>query len=389
MKVFLVTGEVSGDKHAAHLAAALKRLDPEIELYGIGGSLMEEAGVKLLSDISGLNAFQYRYLPRLLYRGRLNSVIREYCGFVRRENPDIVVVIGLADDTTYVAMKIAQQTREMGIPVYYYFAPHVWMWSERKTKRVADHFDCILTIFPQEEREYKKIGARTLYIGHPIIDEIAEVQKKSRVRALRSELGIENEKTVVFFPGSRAGELRYHLPIMAKIIQEIQSRSKISESGTVQFVVSALNEEYKRRIHEFFGHQSNVRVVTGRVYDLIECADAVVTSSGTITLEIALHEKPHVIIYRVPWGTYLIGRALLGFRYIGMPNVIMERIIVPEFLQGAIKPRQIAHIILEILAGGESAESMKERLRELAELLGGRGAVGRAAEAIVRSGVQR
>jgi lipid-A-disaccharide synthase len=390
MKVFLVTGEVSGDKHAAHLAAALKRIDHGIGLYGMGGPMMKEAGVDLLSDISGLNAFQYRYLPRLLYRGRLDSTINDYCRFLRRENPDIVVVVGLADDTTYVAMRIAQCTRAMGIPVFYYFAPHVWMWSRRKTKKVAERFDCILTIFPQEEREYKKVGARTLYVGHPIVDEIEKGRRDGGDRSLLSDLGLREEKVMTFFPGSRTGELRYHLPIIGRIIEEmVRILEKEEVAGPERqpeyaYIISALNEEYKRRIERYFRHRTEIRVVTGRVYSLIECSDAVVTSSGTITLEIALHEKPHVIIYRVPWITYVIGRSLLGFRYIGMPNVIMDETVVPEFLQGKINPRRIAHIVLDLIKGGISAESMRKRLRDLGKLLGGGGAVDRAATAIVQ-----
>jgi len=381
MKVFLVTGEASGDKHGAHLAMALKRLDPGIRIYGIGGPMMREAGVMALADISGLNAFQYRYLPRLLYRGRLNRTIREYCGFLETERPDVVVIIGLADDTTYVAMRIARVTREIGIPVFYYFAPHVWIWSAKKTKRVTMAFDCILTTFPQEEREYKEAGARTIYVGHPIIDEIAEGRRGGGF--LRDDLGLGDKKAVVFFPGSRSGELRYHLPIMEKVMQEIERCKKQDNGEETSYIISALNDRFRRKIEEYFPSGSGVHVIVGNVYDLIECADAVVTSSGTVTLEIALHEKPHVIIYRVPWITYLIGRTLLGFRYIGMPNVIMERVVVPEFLQGAIDPKKIAGIVTGILRDEEMRSSMKRSLRELKDRLGGGGAIDRAAKAIV------
>jgi lipid-A-disaccharide synthase len=151
----------------------------------------------------------------------------------------------------------------------------------------------------------------------------------------------------------------------------------------IVYLVSALNDRFKERIENYLGGQSGVRVIKGMVYDLMECADAVVTSSGTITLEIALHEKPGVIIYRVPWITYLIGRTLLGFRYIGMPNVIMERKIVPEFLQGAIDPKRIGEIVKTILENTEQACDMRRDLKRLKERLGGSGALNRAAGAIV------
>ncbi len=378
MKVILVTGEVSGDKHGAFLAQALARIDPGIGIYGIGGPMMKSAGVSVFADISGLNAFQYRYLPRLLFRNRLNRIVRKYREFIETEQPDIAVLIGLADNTTYVAMRIAQVTRNAGVPVFYYFAPHVWMWSGKKTKRVAQRFDRILTVFPQEEEAYRNAGSQTLFVGHPIIDEIQAGTGGVKGPPLKRE----GEKAVVFFPGSRKGELRYHLPIMRRIIREIDNAYRSSDTEIV-YLVSALNDQFKERIETCLGGLSGVRVVTGMVYDLMECADAVVTSSGTITLEIALHEKPGVIIYRVPWITYLIGRTLLGFRYIGMPNVIMERKIVPEFLQGAIDSKRIGAIVKEILENTEQARDMRQDMKKLKERLGGSGALNRAAGAIV------
>jgi lipid-A-disaccharide synthase len=377
MKAFFVTGEISGDKHGAYLANAMNALQPGVTLFGIGGSMMKEAGVNIIADISRLNAFQYRYLPRLFYRRKLNLIIDDYCNFIKKENPDIVVVIGLADNTTYIAMKVAERTREMGIPIFYYFSPHVWMWSSRKTRRVAERFDCILTMFPQEEEGYKTAGANTLYIGHPIIDELACERKKSAGVSLKTEMGMEDEKLVVFFPGSRSGELRYHVPIMAKIIQEL------SQQGSFIYIVSAANSEFEQSITQYFRSRRDVRIVTGRIYELISCADVIVTSSGTITLEIALHGKPNIIIYRVPWITYLIGRSLMRFKFIGLPNVIMDRIIVPEFLQGAINPEKIARIVLSFLTNKDSADKIGMNLKELRERLGGDGAMKRAAKAII------
>jgi lipid-A-disaccharide synthase len=377
MKALIVTGEISGDKHGAHLANAMKLLQPDIQISGIGGRMMREADVDVIADISHLNAFQYRYLPRLFYRRKLNRIIDEYCDFLKKEKPDIVVVIGLADNTTYVAMKIAERTKATGIPIFYYFSPHVWLWSSKKTRRVAERFDCILTIFPQEENAYKSAGANTLYIGHPVIDEIAAEKPKCDLDSLKTEIGAGNDKLVVFFPGSRVGEIRYHLPIMEKIIKEL------SKHGSFSYIVSAADDRFEKRIMQYFHNRRDVNIVKGKVYDLISCADVIVTSSGTITLEIALHEKPNIIIYRVPWITYFIGRSLMRFKYIGMPNVLMDRIIVPEFLQGAINPKKIAHVALSFLLKKDEADKARMRLKELKEGLGGEGAIKRAAGAII------
>ncbi|UCB47048.1 MAG: lipid-A-disaccharide synthase [Spirochaetota bacterium] len=377
MKAFLVTGEVSGDKHGAHLAEALKAIQPDIALYGIGGRMMQEADVNVLTDISHLNAFQYRYLPRIFFRRKLNNTIREYCDFLNKEKPDIVIVIGIADNTTYIAKKIAEHTKAFGIPIFYYFSPHVWLWSNRKTRRVAGRFDRILTIFPQEENAYKSAGANTIYIGHPIIDEIASEGEKGDRDSLKTEFGIGDEKLVVFFPGSRIGELRYHLPIIKNIIHEL------SLCGTFTYIVSAADDEFEKRIKQYFTTTTDIRIVTGRVYGLISLADVIITSSGTITLEIALLEKPNIIIYRVPWITYIIGRSSIGFKHIGMPNIIMDRVIVPEFLQGAINPGKIARIAFDFLNEKDKVDSIRKGLKELKEHLGGNGATRRAASAII------
>ncbi len=377
MKVFMVTGEVSGDKHGAHLAKALKKICPHVQLHGIGGEMMKEAGVDIITDIRHLNAFQYRYLPRFFFRHRLNQIIRMFCNFIKEEGCDIVVMIGLADDTTYISMKMAGLTKNLGIPIFYYYAPHVWMWSSGKTKKVAEKFDCILTLFPQEERNYRDAGARTIFIGHPVVDEIEAGSKNGNGFLLKKNLGFRDKKVIVFFPGSRRGEIKYHLPIIKKIIGEI------SQDGRFGYIVSAVNDDFKEKIERYFHSDESIKVLKNNIYHLIDCADFIIAASGTITLEVALKEKPLIVFYRVPWITYLIGISLLKFEYIGMPNVIMEKKIVPEFLQGKIEPRCIAHIALNLLNDQREADLMRMKLRELKRSLGGAGATGRAAKAII------
>jgi lipid-A-disaccharide synthase len=377
MKIFLVTGEMSGDKHGAHLARALQSLQPDIELYGIGGEKMKEIGVKVLSDITRLNAFQYRFLPRMLYRRQLNKNVHMFYRFLKKERCDGVVLIGLADDTQYVSMQIAKLTKSLAIPLIYYFAPHVWIWSMKKARGVAELFDKVLTLFPLEDKFYRAAGARTNFIGHPIIDEIESEFQADRGFCPKVEGDKDGKKLVVFFPGSRIGEIKYHLPIIKNII------NTLSLKGHFRYAVSAANGQFRERIERYFQHSRGIRVVTGHIYRLIDSADFIFTSAGTITLEIALMEKPCIIFYRMPRITYLIGRCFIRFKYFGLPNVVMDKKIFPEFKQGEINPERMAGAAIEYLNDNNKREAVASDLRELKKMLGTSGAVSRAARVIL------
>jgi lipid-A-disaccharide synthase len=272
---------------------------------------------------------------------------------------------------------MASIAKEAGVPVIYYFAPHVWIWSRRKTRFVSGLFDRILTLFPEEHEAYAAAGARTEYIGHPIIDEIRADYDRGREEALVHELRTNGKKLLAFFPGSRYGEIKYHLPIMEKTIE------LLSRLGNCTFAVSAVNEEFAGYIRRHSGACGKAAVVIGSAYELIGAADAVVASSGTITLEIALLEKPSIIMYRLPWLTYLVGRCLLSFKHFGLPNIIAGKEIVPELLQGKARPEEIARIAAELLSNGTRAQAQRSELRRLKELLRGTGALERAARSVL------
>jgi lipid-A-disaccharide synthase len=377
MNIFLVTGEISGDKHGAHLANAIRLVAPDAELYGVGGEMMRGAGVHVLSDISRYNAFQYRILPKIFTRGRMNAIVGIFREELRRRRYDAAVIIGLADDTQYVSMRMAGVAKDAGVPVVYYFAPHVWIWSGKKTRFVSGLFDRILTLFPEEHEAYAAAGARTEYIGHPIIDEIRAHYDRGREETLGRELRKGGEKLLAFFPGSRFGEIRYHLPVIEKTIDLLSAR------GDCAFAVSAVNEEFAGYIRRRFGAGGKAAVVIGSAYELVGAADAVVACSGTVTLEIAILEKPSIIIYRLPWITYLVGRCLLSFEHFGLPNIIAGREIVPELLQGRARPEEIARIAAELLSNGTRAQAQRSELRALKEHLGGAGALERAARSVL------
>jgi lipid-A-disaccharide synthase len=377
MKIFMVTGEMSGDKHGYHLAKAFYKICPDLQLYGIGAERMKEAGVTVLADITHLNAFQHRFLPRFLYRHQINKNIHIFYNFIKKEKCDAVVIIGLADDTQYISMKMASLTKELGISIFYYFAPHVWIWSRQKTQKVAKLFDQILTLFPLEDTEYKASGATTDYIGHPVIDEIKADFKNDMALSLKKDLKIQNKQLLVFFPGSRKGEVKYHLPVIKNVIK------KLSSINSFNYVVSAANYALNEKITRYFQYNKMIKVVTGNVYELINCADLVITSSGTITLEIALMEKLCIILYKMPWLTYLIIKRIITIQYMGLPNIIMEKEIVPEFLQGKANPQIIAQTALDLLNNKKIAELQKRQLHELKKVLGGSGAIGRAAHVIL------
>jgi len=378
MRIFIIAGEVSADEHGAYLARVLKKERPECELYGIGGERMEEAGVRVTGNLISLNNFQFRYFPRLFSRSALKGLIADYETFLRENRCDAVVMIGLAEDAHYFTLRVARTATSLGIPVVYYFSPHVWIWSGRKTRKISEYFDLVLTFFPREERAYRDAGAETGYIGHPMLDEIGEggdvIEARSRSGARRAGL----PGRVVYFPGSRPGEIKQHMPIVNALIAGMEAE------GEYEHTVSAL-PGLRDAIDGYLAGlgPDRVRVVEGNVYDLIKGADFIFASSGTISLEIAILGTPFAIFYRLPRLTYIVGRCFIRFDYFGLPNLIMGKPVVPEFLQSKINVGELVRLAVRSMEDPEYRESCRSNFDALKKELGRPGAVRRAALRII------
>lgn len=363
MRILIVTGEASSDLYGSLLARELRALRPDVQLDGAGSDRMAAQGVTIVDDptkyasIGIVEAFKnfkhYRNLMRVLTE-RLAT-----------HRPDVVVLIDFPDFN----LRFGPRAKALGIPVVYYISPQVWAWRESRVRDIAALVRKMLVIFPFEVEFYKKAGVDAEFVGHPLCDIVAE---RPGVKTLCTELGFYPGAPVVgLLPGSRRKQFDTLGPMMVDAARLIER-----DVPNVKFVVAGA-----RTISDEHLKSLGLPYVHDRTADVLETADAVITASGTATVEAALHGTPMVVTYWVnPVAAMLLGPFIKIDNY-AMVNILAGRTIVPELYQKKATPENLARATVAILRGG--AAEMKKGLAEVKAKLGGPGAGRRAAEAIL------
>ena len=369
MILYFVAGEASGDNHGAALMQALRRLQPDVALSGRGGPQMKAtAGGHFLdwSDESGIVG--------------LWEVVKHY-GYFRREfkktlaeiavaKPDAVVLI----DYPGFNLRLARVLRErsLGGKIIYYISPQVWAWNRGRIPRMARWLDLMLCIFPFEAELYEQSGLRTIFVGHPMIENL-EVKRIETLRA---------PHLVGLFPGSRAREVRKLLPILIEVMRALHR-----QRPDLHFEIAAASEALaiviRHELPPVLPSLGQVEVVVGQAAGAMQKSAVGVVASGTATLEAAFFRLPFVLIYKVAALTYLAGRMLIRVKHLGMPNVLADREIVPEFIQGNAQPAAIAAEVLRLLDDRTRREQMIADFDAVIAKLGKGGANETAARAIL------
>ncbi|WP_019501122.1 lipid-A-disaccharide synthase [Pseudanabaena sp. PCC 6802] len=379
-RIFISTGEVSGDWHGSILIQALqnsaRQRDLELEILALGGDRMVAAGATLLGNTVGIGsiglveALPY-VLPTLLVQWRAKQQLKKF-------PPDLVILID------YVTPNIGMgyfTKRQLQVPVIYYIAPQEWVWSfnDKNTQAIAGFTDRILSIFPQEAKYYAEQGAQVKWVGHPLVDLMDRVPDRATAR---QQLGISSEDlVVVLLPASRSQELKYLLPVMLQTAKLIQA-----QLPQVKFWLPLSLEKYRPNVERLLSQYGvKADVVSHPSQLVIRAADLVLSKSGTVNLETALLNVPQVVIYRVSTVTAWIARHLLHFYipFMSPPNLVQMKAIVPEFLQEAASPESVSQACLELLLNERSRQQMLYNYAEMRNCLGGNGAIERVATEIL------
>ncbi|EAX46456.1 lipid-A-disaccharide synthase [Thermosinus carboxydivorans Nor1] len=370
-KVMLSVGEASGDLHGASLAAALKTLCPDIKLIGMGGQAMRAAGVDIIYDIADLGVIGLvEVLKNLRKLFKLRDFLADY---MERERPDVLVVI----DYPGFNMRLAKIAKAKGIPVVSYISPSAWAWGRGRAKEVAEVVERVAAIFPFEAEVYREAGANVTFVGHPLLDVVKPSMTKDEAYAY---FGADPERPLVLLmPGSRQQEIANLLPVMLAAGEKIAAR--IADCQFFLPVASTISREMLQNI--IGNYKLPVKLTTDRNYDLMNIAQVAIAASGTATLETALMGVPTVIIYKVAALTYFLGKFLVKIPYIGLPNIIAGRQVVPELLQDAANPDNVAREALALLMGGARRDQMLRDLTEVRAKLGEAGAVQRVARVVL------
>ena len=382
--LYFVAGEVSGDNHGAALMSSLRNLDVDLaagrvrpngglNFIGRGGPQMRAiAGEHLnnwLDEAAVLGLWEvikkYGY-----FRKQFDETIRE----IEKAKPDAVVLIDYPGFNLRLARALRKQTPRQ--KMIYYISPQVWAWNRGRIARMALYLDLMLCIFPFEADLYNKSGLRTEFVGHPMID---------RLRPFK--IDIERERDVIgLFPGSRRREVRKIFPVMIETVSELLKTRK-----HLRFEVAAASQALAEEMSAMLdrsdvlsqGRQS-FQITTGETAAIMQRAFVGVVASGSATLEAAYFRLPFVLVYKVAWPTYLAARLVVKVKYLGMPNVLAGKEIVPEFIQHRAQPVAIAEAVLDLMDTANARERMISEFDSIIAKLGHGGASDRAAMGIIK-----
>lgn len=379
-RIFISTGEVSGDWHGAILIEALQERAAlkgiELEILGLGGDRMEAVGAKLLGNTVGIGSIgAVEAIPYILPTIRLQENAKKS---LKKSPPDIAVLIDYMmpnQGMGYFAKRV------LNIPVVYYIAPQEWVWSfnDKNTKAIAAFTDKLLAIFPQEAVYYEKQGTNVQWVGHPFVDLMAKVPDRM---AARQQLGIAADDLVVtLLPASRTQELRDVMPIILKAAKIIQSKLP-----HVKFWLPLSLERYRPAVEKLLAeYKINATIISGQSQIAISAADLVLSKSGTVNLETALLNVPQVILYRLSAITAWIARYIVRLQlpFISPVNLVNMETVVPEFVQHEAIPEAIAASALDLLINPQARQTMLDGYARVRQSLGEKGAINRVADSIL------
>lgn len=366
-RIMIVAGEASGDLHGANLVKEALRLDPGLSFFGIGGPRMREAGVETLVDASRMAVVG---LVEVIVH--FNVISRAYLTLrkiIRSDPPDLLILIDYPDFN----LRIAKLAKRAGVRVLYYISPQVWAWRVGRVKKIGRVVDRMAVVFPFEVPFYEREGIPVTFVGHPLVDTVHPAM--TRVEG-RTFFGLDPaRKTVGLFPGSRRSEITRLLPIILESAKLLKERSP-----DLQFILPLASSLTMADIAPYLsGSDLTVTVAEGRGYDVMQVCDAIISVSGTVTLEIALVGVPMVIIYRVSPLTYEIGKRLVRVDHAGLCNIVAGERVVKELIQEDAEPERIAEEIARILTDRDYAASVRRKLFAVREKLGSGGGSEKAA----------
>jgi len=369
--LMIIAGEVSGDLHGSSLIKELKILDPDINIYGIGGDKMVSAGMDAnfhIKDMAFLGFVEViRHIPHI------RRVQKKLIEIIKEKNIKAVVLI----DYPGFNLNFAKKVKKLNIKIIYYISPQVWAWGKGRIQKIKKFIDKMIVVFPFEEKLFKDENINVEFVGHPLLDILKTYQFLTK-EELYKKFDLDNKKEILLLlPGSRRHEVEKIFPEM------IKAAEKLSKEFKFNIVVSAapnIDREFFKNIAE----QTSYKIVSSYNYDLMKHAKFGIIKSGTSTLEAAVFELPMIIVYKTSSLTYLIGKSLLKLDNIGMANIIAGEKVAPELIQNDLSTDKIFDESEMILKNENYYTEIKNKLSKTKEKLGTEGASKRAAKSIYK-----
>lgn len=365
MKYYLIAGEPSGDLHGANLIKALLKEDPQATVRAWGGDLMQQAGATLAKHYRDLAFMGVWEVVKNL------STIRQNFKFCKEDvvnfQPDYLIFI----DYSGFNLRIAKWTKEQGYTNIYYISPQVWATRAKRVHKIKAYIDKMLVILPFEEEFYAKYDYEVTFVGHPLLD---LVKTKEKDVNFKTENGLSALPIIALLPGSRQQEIRTMLPIMLGVVEYFPD---------YQFVIAGAPSQTADFYETLIEQYTNVKLIEGQTYDLLQHSQVALVTSGTATLETALFGVPQIVCYKAGQLMYQIVKRIIQVKYIAIVNLIMGKEIVKELIQKDLNTRQLKENLHLLLEDEITRNNLQKNYQLLYEKLGKEGAAERAAKAIV------
>ena len=387
-KIFISTGEVSGDLHGGLLANALfneaEKRSVDLEIYGLGGERMQKEGVKILQDTTSISAIGvWEALPLIIPTIQIQ---KKFYKSLKNLSPNCLVLIDYMGPNIKIGRKLKSEKNK--IPIYYYIAPQEWAWrvGNNSTTDLISFSDRIFAIFKQEANFYKRRGGNVLWIGHPMIDLIKKIPTKKDSRKILKLRA--NENILLIMPASRPQELKYVLPVFMQVARKLQQKypslivyiPSCREVFDSKFKLALDNFKVKGKVIS----QTDIEELKTHIYSLTKLA---LCKSGTVNMELALYGLPQIVGYRVSRVTAFIAKKILNFKvkFISPVNLLVKKLIIPEFVQKDFEVKKIYDKACRVLERKSEKEKISKGYEDLKKELGKEGVVKRAAEEIINS----
>jgi lipid-A-disaccharide synthase len=372
VKLMVVAGEASGDRHAARLVDAVRELEPGVEVFGSGGEELRARGVELLVDVKDVNIIGVPEVARGIRR--LYAAFRRLFEAAVARRPDAVVLVDWPDFN----LRLARKLRRAGLTVVYYISPQVWAWREYRVRQIRRDVDRMLVIFPFEEEFYRKHGVAARFVGHPLAGEVAPATPRDEFFRRH---GLDPDRPLVaLLPGSRRKEIAYNLPQIAGAVALLDR-----ERPDLQYALPLASTVDRAQVEAILEPVAGrVRLVERDTYSAVGHAAFAVVASGTATLETALLGTPLVVVYRVSRLNYALHRPLIRIDTFGMVNLIAGRRVAPELIQDDCTAERSAAEVLGFLGDPERLAATRAELAGVRDRLAtGGDASRRAARAVL------
>lgn len=371
MRYFIIAGEASGDLHGSNLIKGIREIDKEAQIRCWGGDLMKEAGAELIRHYK--EGAIMGFVEVVANLGKLAKNLQDCKNDIVKYNPDAVILI----DYPGFNFRIARFAKERGMRVFYYIAPKVWAWKEKRVHKLKKYVDRLFIIFPFEIEYFKKWGIDAIYRGNPLLDSVdnhSSSEESKEAFELRCGIGTA-EKTVALLAGSRRSEIKYLLPRMMQVAQRYPG---------YRFLMACAPSMEREFYEGIIGNKcSNIKLLFGETYSILRHSDAAIISSGTASLEAALIGVPQVVCYGGNEISYQIARSVVKLKYISLANLIMDKGLFKELIQHDCTPQKISAELDNLLGDSAYREKMLADYRDVRNILGGKGASAKVASAMI------